>query len=310
MLRQAVEGELCPEHIHDFTRLRIDDQDHIVEDDNLIALEDRVDLNHPRWSIIPFDGVRDAAPDLDGEVHLAPAVAMDRAVMEEDAVNSAPLLARNAGEPAVFRTGGPSQFGAASHFSAFAATDSFVSAFAAAQVLALGSSAALTSALLAITLRLAILPGPVVLSCPLPAVALVLRAAIFSPVLFLAVLFSACLSLCLSVLLLFVRGGMAFMLGLGAGLALLGCAAVMLGASLFLFGGSTGLTAMRPANRLTVLRFRFRLMLGRGATPELFSPCEDFIAPLPPDSPERWLLPAVECSAPPVPPPCRSLVCA
>jgi hypothetical protein len=59
---------------------------------------------------------------------------------------------------------------------------------------------------------------------------------------------------------------MAFMLGLGARLSLVGCAALVLPASLFPLSGGTSLPVMRPAPRLAVLLFRSRLMLaGRAA---------------------------------------------
>ena len=144
-LRQAAGARLLhPDHVHDFARLRIDNQDHIVEDDNLVTLKDRVDLNHPRRSIVPFDGIRNVAADPDGEVDLTLMVMMERAVVNEDAVNTDLPLVRNAGEASVFGMG---------------AASNFVSGLAAAQALAFGPRAALTraSALLGVALGLAVL---------------------------------------------------------------------------------------------------------------------------------------------------------
>jgi hypothetical protein len=88
---------------------------------------------------------------------------MERAVVNEDAVNTDLPLVRNAGEPSVLDSSAASHFGAASRF---------VLGLAAAQALAFGPRAALTRV------------------CALLGVALIFCAAIFRPVLLPAGFFS------------------------------------------------------------------------------------------------------------------------
>jgi hypothetical protein len=90
---------LDPDHVHDLSRRWIDDQDHVVEHHDFVALEYRIDLHDLRRRIVKFDGVRNPAPDPDSEVHIRAVIAVDCAVANQDAVDPGPLLAGDAGEP-------------------------------------------------------------------------------------------------------------------------------------------------------------------------------------------------------------------
>jgi hypothetical protein len=97
--------ELRPDDVYDLSCRRIDDQDHIVENHDLIFPEHRVDPYDLRRCIVELEGIRNTRADLDVEMHIRPVVAVDRAVANQDAMNPGLLFARDAGEAAAVGTG-------------------------------------------------------------------------------------------------------------------------------------------------------------------------------------------------------------
>ena len=158
-------GRLNPDNVYDFSCRRIDNEDHVVEHHDLIALKYRVDLHHLRRGIVKLDGVRNPRPDLDNEIHIRPVVAVDGAVAHQYAVNPGLLFARDAGEPSAFtpRAANPFTFSRAAAQFCFSAA-AFLAMNAA--ILTLRSGAALAPAFftaLGLTCPFAIRPvfGPV-----------------------------------------------------------------------------------------------------------------------------------------------------
>ena len=103
--RRNRSGRLNPDNVYDFSRRRIDNEDHVVEHHDLIALEDRINLQDLRGRIKKLDGGRDPGSHLNREIYIPPVIAMDCGVANQDAVNAGLLLPRYAGEAIAFTAG-------------------------------------------------------------------------------------------------------------------------------------------------------------------------------------------------------------
>ena len=154
---------LSPDHVHDLPGRRIDNQDHVIEHYDLIALEYGIDLHDLGRRIVKLDGVRNPGSDPDREIHVCAMVAMNCGVANQDAVNPSPLLARNAGEAAASGAGAACGFIAASPAHPGFPASGFLAL--SSTVLTLRSGAPLAFALFAVALKLTCPATFTVLSC-------------------------------------------------------------------------------------------------------------------------------------------------